>query len=140
VPTICRATTHLGPFRSSSSSTERAGRAPPCCSGGARSPSECLLLQLCALKDHPACALATEIAGKHLQLLASRDYVRLRSLTGAQEDALRGILAGRLNKQMAFDLQLSERTIKSCRADVMRKLGARSLAELVRVGAPLLRE
>jgi len=56
---------------------------------GARSPSECLLLQLRALKDHPACALATEIAGKHLQLLASRDYVRLRSLTGAQEEELR---------------------------------------------------
>ena len=56
---------------------------------GARSPSECLLLQLRALKDHPACALATEIAGKHLQLLASRDYARLRNLTGAQEEALR---------------------------------------------------
>ena len=56
---------------------------------GARSPSECLLLQLRALKDHAACALATEIAGKHLQLLASRDYVRLRSLTGAQEEELR---------------------------------------------------
>ena len=51
---------------------------------------------------------------------------------------LRGILAGRLNKQLAFDLQLSERTIKSCRADVMRKLGARSLAELVRLATPLI--
>ena len=56
---------------------------------GARSPSECLLLQLRALKDHPACVLAAEIAGKHLELLAARDYVRLRSLTGASEDALR---------------------------------------------------
>jgi RNA polymerase sigma-54 factor len=56
---------------------------------GARSPSECLLLQLNALKDHPACALATEIAGKHLELLAARDYVRLRNLTGASEEALR---------------------------------------------------
>ena len=56
---------------------------------GARSPSECLLLQLRALRDHPACALASEIAGKHLQLLAGRDYVRLRSLTGAQEAELR---------------------------------------------------
>jgi RNA polymerase sigma-54 factor len=56
---------------------------------GARSPSECLLLQLRAFKDHPACALATEIAGKHLELLAARDYVRLRSVTGAGEEALR---------------------------------------------------
>jgi RNA polymerase sigma-54 factor len=56
---------------------------------GARSPSECLLLQLRALKDHAACALAMEIAGKHLELLAGRDYARLRSLTGAQEEQLR---------------------------------------------------
>jgi FixJ family two-component response regulator len=53
---------------------------------------------------------------------------------------LRGIVAGRLNKQMATDLRLSERTIKTCRAEVMRKLGARSLAELVRLAAPLLRD
>ena len=52
---------------------------------------------------------------------------------------LRGILAGRLNKQIASDLRLSERTIKSCRADVMRRLGARSLAELVRLATPLIR-
>jgi len=59
---------------------------------GARSPGECLVLQLRAdatLRDHPACALAVEIAEKHLQLLASRDYARLRSLTGAQEEELR---------------------------------------------------
>jgi RNA polymerase sigma-54 factor len=56
---------------------------------GARSPAECLLLQLRALDEHPACALAREIAGKHLELLAARDYARLRSLTGAQETQLR---------------------------------------------------
>ncbi len=56
---------------------------------GARSPSECLLLQLRPMAGHPARALAIDIAGKHLELLAGRDYVRLRSLTGAGEDALR---------------------------------------------------
>jgi RNA polymerase sigma-54 factor len=59
---------------------------------GARTPGECLVLQLradTALREHPACALAIEIASKHLQLLASRDYARLRSLTGAQEEGLR---------------------------------------------------
>jgi len=59
---------------------------------GARTPGECLVLQLradAALREHPACALAIEIASKHLQLLASRDYARLRSLTGAQEEGLR---------------------------------------------------
>jgi len=64
---------------------------------------------------------------------ATRAMFSERELT-----VLRGILAGRLNKQLAGDLHLSERTIKSCRADVMRKVGARSLAELVRVATPLL--
>jgi len=59
-------------------------------------------------------------------------------LTEREHVVLRGIAAGRLNKQLAADLNLSERTIKSCRAEVMRKLGARSFAELVRLAAPLL--
>jgi len=56
---------------------------------GARSPAECLLLQLRTLGEHPACALAMQIADRHLELLAGRDYARLRSLTGAQEEELR---------------------------------------------------
>ncbi len=56
---------------------------------GARSPAECLLLQLRTMTQHPACALASEIAAKHLELLAGRDYARLRNQTGASEDALR---------------------------------------------------
>ncbi len=56
---------------------------------GARSPSECLLLQLRTIAQHPACALASDIAASHLELLAARDYARLRSQTGASEDALR---------------------------------------------------
>jgi len=56
---------------------------------GARSPGECLVLQLRNLASDPACKLALEIAEKHLELLASRDYTRLKSATGASDDALR---------------------------------------------------
>ncbi len=61
---------------------------------GARSPGECLALQIRALqKDDavpdPVGALALAIAEQHLELLAGRDYARLRSLTGADDDALR---------------------------------------------------
>jgi FixJ family two-component response regulator len=55
------------------------------------------------------------------------------ALSERERTVLRGILDGRLNKQIAADLHLSERTIKTCRADVMRKLGAHSLPELVRM-------
>jgi RNA polymerase sigma-54 factor len=60
---------------------------------GARSPGECLCLQLRILQgdepDLPAHRLALEIAEKHLDLLASRDYTRLKNATGAGDDALR---------------------------------------------------
>ena len=60
------------------------------------------------------------------------------ALDPRERTVLLGIVDGRLNKQIADDLQLSERTIKTCRAELMRKLGARSLVELVRLSAPLL--
>src|SRR3979490_2923602 len=56
---------------------------------GARSPGECLALQLRILPDEPARRLALDIVEKHLELLASRDYTRLKNLTGAGEEALR---------------------------------------------------
>jgi RNA polymerase sigma-54 factor len=56
---------------------------------GARSPGECLCLQLRALPDDAVRRLAHDIAEKHLELLASRDYTRLKSATGAGDEALR---------------------------------------------------
>jgi RNA polymerase sigma-54 factor len=56
---------------------------------GARSPGECLCLQLKAVPDDAVRRLAHDIAAKHLELLASRDYTRLKSATGASDDALR---------------------------------------------------
>jgi FixJ family two-component response regulator len=60
------------------------------------------------------------------------------ALTERERTVLRGVLDGALNKQMAAQLGVSERTVKYCRADLMRKLGARSLVDLVRLGGPLL--
>src|SRR5512145_508233 len=56
---------------------------------GARSPAECLSLQLKSLPEEAERGLALEIVEKHLELLAARDYTRLKALTGANEDALR---------------------------------------------------
>jgi RNA polymerase sigma-54 factor len=61
---------------------------------GARSPGECLALQLRNQEGktedaEPVRALALAIAEKHLELLASRDYTRLKALTGAGDEALR---------------------------------------------------
>ena len=67
---------------------------------GARSPAECLALQLRALHaGDPAAPLALAIVERHLELLAAHDYVRLRAATGADDDHLRAAqqLIQRLN-------------------------------------------
>jgi FixJ family two-component response regulator len=43
------------------------------------------------------------------------------------------VAAGMLNKQIAFEIGISERTVKAHRARVMQKMQAESLADLVRV-------
>jgi RNA polymerase sigma-54 factor len=56
---------------------------------GARAPAECLTLQLKVLPESAEQRLALQIVEKHLDLLAARDYTRLKSATGADDDALR---------------------------------------------------
>jgi FixJ family two-component response regulator len=70
-------------------------------------------------------------AGTHERQLQPA-YTTDVSLGERERTVLKGIVAGRRNKQIAAELGLSERTIKSCRAELMRKLGAGSLAELLR--------
>src|SRR5687768_15411953 len=55
------------------------------------------------------------------------------TLTPREREVLRHVLAGRLNKQIAADLGIVEKTIKVHRGRVMQKLGVRSVAELVRL-------
>ncbi|MGC7403146.1 response regulator transcription factor [Pandoraea pneumonica] len=54
------------------------------------------------------------------------------ALSGREQVVLQGIARGLRNKQIAAELGLCERTIKTCRAELMRKFSATSLAELIR--------
>ncbi|WP_246796009.1 RNA polymerase factor sigma-54 [Burkholderia perseverans] len=56
---------------------------------GARSASECLRLQLIRLDPSPTRALALDIVSQHLELLAARDFTRLRKQLKANDDELR---------------------------------------------------
>src|SRR5881409_751207 len=58
---------------------------------------------------------------------------RYASLTPRERDVLAGIVAGLLNKQIAADLGTSEVTVKEQRGQVMLKMQAGSVAELVRL-------
>lgn len=58
---------------------------------------------------------------------------RVESLTPRENEVLVLAAAGMLNKQIAYDLGMSENTVKSHRARIMRKMKVASLAELVRL-------
>jgi FixJ family two-component response regulator len=73
-------------------------------------------------------ARAREERGRLRELLD-----RFEKLTPREHEVLTHVVRGRLNKQIAGDLDVAERTIKAHRASIMAKLEVQSVAELVRL-------
>ncbi|MBN8484999.1 MAG: PAS domain-containing protein [Sphingomonadales bacterium] len=67
-------------------------------------------------------------ASRHEQARALVD-----SLSRRQRQILEALAKGRLNKQIAYELDLTERTIKMHRAAMLRGLGVRTVAEAIRI-------
>jgi len=85
------------------------------------------------LLDRIAQALEKDAATR--RLLGERNAIRarLRSLTPRETEVLNLVVAGKANKVIAGDLDLSQRTVEIHRARVMEKMRAHSLAQLVRM-------
>ena len=66
------------------------------------------------------------------QQAASRDAL-LSKLTSREAQVLERIVAGRLNKQIADDLGISIKTVEAHRANIMEKLGANTVADLIKI-------
>jgi FixJ family two-component response regulator len=64
--------------------------------------------------------------------VVQRHLERFGTLTARERQVLREVANGRQNKQIAFDLGISEVTVKLHRSNVMRKMNSRSLGELIR--------
>ena len=58
---------------------------------------------------------------------------RFEALTSREREVMNMVVAGMLNKQIGFELGISEVTVKIHRGRVMTKMGAQSLADLVRM-------
>ena len=59
--------------------------------------------------------------------------VKFHALSGREQQIMALVTAGLMNKQIAAEIALSEVTVKVHRHNIMKKLGARSLADLVRI-------
>ena len=64
--------------------------------------------------------------------------LRLASLTPREREVLGRVVAGRLNKQIAAELGIAEKTVKVHRGRVMAKMAVRSVADLVRIAPSVL--
>jgi len=87
---------------------------------------EALLSSIRAALADGAEALEQEGQGAELR-------TRLESLSARERQVLDGLVLGQANKVIAYDLGLSPRTVEVYRANVMTKMQARSLSELVRM-------
>ena len=78
-------------------------------------------------------ALARMADSRQSQAQTHSAELRIAGLTPRERDVLSRLVDGRPNKVIAHDLGISPRTVEIHRANVMEKLGCRSLAEVVRI-------
>ncbi len=78
-------------------------------------------------------ALARASDGREEDTQRTDILARMASLTQREREVFEGLVAGRPNKTIAYDLGISPRTVEVYRANVMTKLQASSLSEVVRM-------
>jgi FixJ family two-component response regulator len=85
------------------------------------------------LLDAVYTALVRDSARRKMQQWQSILREHYESLSARERQVITMVAAGKLNKQIAADLRLSEVTVKLHRANAMQKMGATSLAQLVKM-------
>ena len=76
-------------------------------------------------------ALGLDAKPRAARTVLRRHKSLYENLSPREREVLAHVVSGQLNKQIAFDLGIRERTVKAHRASIMDKLGAESVAELV---------
>jgi len=88
---------------------------------------------LAAVREALARGAQARASGERLRGLRTR----FESLTPREREVFAGVVAGRLNKQIAADIGAAERTVKAHRAQVLAKMGVGSVAELSRLATEM---
>ncbi|WP_373460183.1 response regulator transcription factor [Pseudokordiimonas caeni] len=84
------------------------------------------------LIDAVNAAIALDAERRAETAIVDRNVERLETLTPREREVLHEVARGRVNKQIAFDLGISEVTVKLHRSNVMRKMEALSIGDLIR--------
>jgi len=86
-------------------------------------------VMITAIRDALARHSDEETAGAERQAVLDR----IDTLSPREREVMDGLVAGQANKAIAFDLEISARTVEVYRANVMMKMQARTLSDLVRM-------
>lgn len=82
-------------------------------------------------------ALARDAENRSARSRRSALQERYERLTSREREVFAHLISGQLNKQVGYDLGITERTVKLHRHQVLEKMEADSIAELVRIAADL---
>lgn len=85
-----------------------------------------------SLLDAVSLGIERDLVQRASARAAKRQAERYGALTPREREVLRHVARGRLNKQVAYDLGISEVTVKLHRSSVMRKMEANTVGELIR--------
>ncbi|ONF97059.1 response regulator FixJ [Sphingomonas jeddahensis] len=86
-------------------------------------------VMLAAIRKALARQAGSEAAHAERQMIADR----IASLSGREREVMGGLAKGEANKAIAYDLGISARTVEVYRANVMMKMQAKTLSDLVRM-------
>jgi FixJ family two-component response regulator len=89
------------------------------------------------MRDAVVAAIERDRKRREADSITANIQALFDTLTPRERDVLVGVTSGLMNKQVAAELGLAEITVKIHRGHIMKKMGARSLADLIRMAEAL---
>jgi FixJ family two-component response regulator len=83
--------------------------------------------------DAVSAAITADVARRAVSIESTKSVALYETLTARERQVLHLVIAGAVNKKVAFDLGISEITVKLHRSNMMRKMGASSITQLYSV-------